>query len=223
MKSTTKTTNPRASVFSSVLAISLAKREDRRKALLKNLKQVGWEFVKPTFVKACTPKDCNGPDWAGFMGYPTACAALLSHLKAAQLSLQTHKKGGLTMVLEDDAKFVPDFNYRFWQFMNNVPDDWDALMLGYCNAGIRPYTGTEKNPMPPFVGRARFFFGMHCYVIREPMLSAWIEALQHSDAPADWVFSSLMCRYKVYIPLPSPLCLQSSGKSDITGKTRILS
>lgn len=221
MKSTTKASNPRASVFSSVLAVSLAKREDRRNALLNNLKQVGWEFVKPKFVHAFTPKQRKMP--VGFMGRPTCYAALHSHLKAAQLALQTHKKGGLTMVLEDDAKFVPDFNYRFWQFMNNAPDDWDSLMLGYCHSGIRPYTGTEHNPMPPFVGRARFYFGLHCYIIREPMLSAWLEALQHADAPADWVFSSLMCCFKVYIPLPNPLCLQADGKSDITGTNRKLS
>ena len=34
------------------------------------------------------------------------------------------------MILEDDAVFAPDFADRFRKYMNDTPEDWDAIFLG---------------------------------------------------------------------------------------------
>jgi hypothetical protein len=144
-------------------------------------------------------------------------------MEVAEQAVRWHKAKQLTMVMEDDARIAPDFFYQFKQFMNEVPDDWDALWLGYYPAGLRPYTALwsgKLRPLPPHVGIPRYCYGMHCYVIREPMLRAWVTALQQTKVAVDATLNSMLWRYKVYVPQPASLVIQAAGHSDVTGKFR---
>lgn len=193
-------------VFAAVLVISLKNRADRRRALLKNLKACRWPFKKPTFVEAVSLDRCKLP--GNWLDFPGAYAGVRSHLKAAQLALQHHKRGGLVMVLEDDAEFPKDFAERFMKFVSDIPDDWDCLMPGWIPAGVNVWRINNR------VCKARFVWGLHCYIMRQPMLDAWIEALEKNHCSGDQTISSLMARFHVYVPNES-LCQQAIGTSDI--------
>lgn len=200
------------SVFGRVVSISLAKRSDRRREQLRNLKQIKWPFRPVEYFNACTPKEFPAP--ANWRELPNAFACKQSHYCEAVAAQRLHAKGKLTLVLEDDCRFTPDFVLRFKQFMSEVPDNWDALLFGYESSGIQPIQIT------PHVGLARHFFGLHCYCVREPMLTEWTRRLRDAKMAADWVMCSLMTEYNVYVPLPSPLAYQQEGVSDVTGETR---
>lgn len=213
--------DPTYNVFSEVAGISVKKRTDRRKALAKNLAHCDWPFKRVAYRSwAKTPKDVKVP--ANWRGSAVEYAVSRSHLDVARRAQGLHAGGGLTLVLEDDAVFPVTFSYHFKQFINVLPDDWDALMLGWYSSGVKPWRGTVKLPLPSNIAVARHCFGLHCYCVREPMLSAWVAALEESMMPADWTFSQLMGRFKVYVPWPGPLVKQANGKSDVTGTMRKL-
>jgi len=200
-------------IFGDVVCISLKKRADRRRALRKNLKACNWAFKQPRFFTAVTPDDVKMPKY--FRGKPTEYAALVSHGRVALQARLAHERGELTLILEDDVKFEPDYFERFKRFMNEVPDNWDALWLGYYPSGLAP------TPLTPHVAVARHFWGLHCYVVREKMLSEWLKRLGSMCISVDHAFSSMCGEYKVYCPT-EPLAKQASGYSDVTGSVRKL-
>lgn len=53
-------------------------------------------------------------------------------------NILSHLYDDYFLVLEDDAKFLPDWHPRFVQALNDVPGDFDALYIGSCCCNGRP-------------------------------------------------------------------------------------
>lgn len=108
---------------------------------------------------------------------PGMIGCFLSHKKCWQLCAE--EAAGPLIVFEDDVVVTPDFRDRLADAMNNLPDDWDVLLLGAVGAvspkyyhvnflhsilagGLRwPrwHSADVHEPMRPF--------GTHAYVISE--------------------------------------------------------
>lgn len=41
---------------------------------------------------------------------------------------------GITMILEDDVNIIENFDSELSSCLNNLPDDWDVLYLGWCDS-----------------------------------------------------------------------------------------
>jgi len=117
------------------------------------------------------------------------------------------------LVLEDDVKFVPNFEAKLNAFMRIVPSDWEGLMLG----------GQDHMPGPTSTGidgvlRSINTQRTHAYVVRglEPMRDLyrlWARCDRHID---HW-FDKWQIKHAVYQPQPY-LCGQDETNSDITGR-----
>lgn len=109
------------------------------------------------------------------------------------------------LVLEDDARFEPDFDEFFHRMLVALPEDWLGCMLGGA-----PWTDSAREhvdpPMPPALARVRGCLGMHAVLWnRAGMIRAFdhftywnrmvidqaFRGLQHDDprffAPAKWI------------------------------------
>lgn len=109
------------------------------------------------------------------------------------------------LVLEDDARFEPDFDEFFHRMLVALPEDWLGCMLGGA-----PWTDSAREhvdpPMPPALARVRGCLGMHAVLWnRAGMRRAFdhftfwnrmvidqaFRGLQHDDprfyAPAKWI------------------------------------
>jgi len=117
------------------------------------------------------------------------------------------------LVLEDDVRFVPNFEEKLKAFMKVVPDDWEGLMLG----------GQSMNPGPSPTGiegvmKCHDTQRTHAYALRglgpmQDLYRLWARCDRHID---HW-FGQWQIKHAVYQPDPW-LCGQDESSSDISGR-----
>jgi hypothetical protein len=115
------------------------------------------------------------------------------------------------LVMEDDAEFRNTFAADAAEFLENVPADWECLMLG--GQHIAPAT-----PVCDGVVRCKNTQRTHCYAVnREGMKTLaklWSESMNHID----WDMGPCLgMRGKTYAPSVF-LVGQASSQSDINGR-----
>src|SRR5262245_34556050 len=138
-----------------------------------------------------------------------------SHLRVLEDALMDNVES--LFVLEDDVRFVPNFEGKLRNFMTKVPDDWEGLMLGGQNHGPEPIlTGIDG------IVRSVNTQRTHAYVVRgkEPMQDLyrlWARCDRHID---HW-FGQWQQRHTVYQPT-SFFCGQDETQSDISGRNDVI-
>ncbi|MEI6655783.1 MAG: hypothetical protein WCP45_13545, partial [Verrucomicrobiota bacterium] len=104
----------------------------RRAAFIESLKQSGG-FLNdiPLEVWTATPSSqCYPPPTFGkIRSYKHWWAASCDHLKIMEQSFARDDE--FLLFFEDDARFEPDFEERFWQAWDDLPENWNALRLGW--------------------------------------------------------------------------------------------
>lgn len=134
-----------------------------------------------------------------------------SHVKVLEHALS--KGQDTVMVFEDDVEFAKDFDLKFKRFMEEVPEDWDALFLGgqFMTPGTLVKPGVIKSTGENGIHRT------HAYILRGEylkfMLSKWNTELGH----VDHVWGRNQKDWNVYAP-EHWLCAQTASKSDINGR-----
>ena len=118
--------------------------------------------------------------------------------------------------MEDDLKFVEDFQTKLAAFLSVVPDDWDALYLG----GQYMTPPTEVVPGVLKAGGLDGIHRTHAYTLRGNYLKKVYRLYSSSMGHCDHVVGRSHANHRVYGADPW-LALQSAdaGASDINGKT----
>lgn len=115
------------------------------------------------------------------------------------------ENNGMTLVLEDDFKFV-DFNID--QYLKELPENWDLLYLGGINQDApEPYS--EK------LDHAKNILQTHAYIVRDKFVPTLLNILSNHRWKVDIVFSEALKRGNCFICNP-PLVIQKESKSDIS-------
>jgi GR25 family glycosyltransferase involved in LPS biosynthesis len=99
--------------FDKVVVINLDRRTDRMEKLVPQLERLGIEYERHSAV--------DGKE----LGIDPISAGTMSHVQV--LKKYQDKK---ILVLEDDAQFVDDFNEKFEEVMQTLPNNWDIFYLG---------------------------------------------------------------------------------------------
>lgn len=102
------------------------------------------------------------------------------------------------MVCEDDVRFVPDWKPKLEAALSSVPNDWDMLYVGSCNA--------QEKVRGDFGNGVHLVDGpqcSHCYMVRRKALPVLLETQQLAWAGIDLqlIFKSHPF-LKVYTILP---------------------
>lgn len=88
---------------------------------------------------ALTGKDVTPPDW---WLAPRNAWALYENARNA---VQSIKEDEVTLILEDDCRFIDDFEDRLTAFLSNIPEDWDLLYLGWGDVYTKLYKPYQVN------------------------------------------------------------------------------
>ena len=99
--------------FDKIVVINLDRRTDRMEKLVPQLERLGIEYERHSAV--------DGKE----LGIDPISAGTMSHVQV--LKKYQDKK---ILVLEDDAQFVDDFNEKFEEVMQTLPNNWDIFYLG---------------------------------------------------------------------------------------------
>ena len=174
--------------FDKVVVINLDRRTDRLENVSKELNQLNIEFERISAVDAVeldiTPKD--------------ACRA--SHIKALEMA------EGNTLILEDDATFMPNFTDNFTKFIENLPRHWDIIYLG-------AYIGTSE-PVNNHMVRGLITSSTHAYSINPKRMTEMLEMARNTTDHIDVAYANEHPRLKAYVAQPT-LVKQKPSFSDL--------
>ena len=159
----------------------------------------------------------NWERFSAFEASPGYVGCLQSHRTALKQALDS--KSETVIIFEDDVELCEDFESKFKDVMNKLPDDWDLLYLGGWNKGqIKPYAEG--------LNIAENVVCMHAYIVRNKFLPTVIAALHSKDGiqkvPNDYkcdvLLADSLLKGKCFICNP-PLAWQRAGYSDIEHQT----
>jgi hypothetical protein len=199
--------------FERVWVINLKRRPERLACFRTALKEARWPFRKPQVFQAVDGKKVGMPRfWRTGSG---SYGCLRSHLRILEQAIMEDVNS--ILVLEDDAVFMPTFAQDVAEFLANVPDDWECLMLGGEHVSL-----IEAVPVAPGIVRACGDSGgirrTHCYALRGgAVMKALYQTWANSAVHCDWVMGPCVAKFNTYAPDPF-LVGQSNGQSDISGR-----
>lgn len=116
-------------------------------------------------------------DYRGHLG------CTLSHLNVLS------QAENMLVILEDDAKLVPNFRQEFQNRLaavNQVDPDWEVLLLGFCS-GYEYHPNCKRNDREPIqaggITRVHYWIGGWAYCVRNPQVAAKITSF---FSPMPW-------------------------------------
>ncbi|HVU37322.1 MAG TPA: glycosyltransferase family 25 protein [Opitutales bacterium] len=144
--------------FDKVVLINLPGRTDRLAQIKQAMDGGAWPFRRPEIFPAIDGSAVTMPKkWKLGAG---AWGCLCSH---REVLAQAMREGvERLLILEDDACFTESFSTLAKKFLQNVPDDWDGLMLGgqHMNPRLKP------SLIKPGVCQVFDCERTHCYAVR---------------------------------------------------------
>jgi GR25 family glycosyltransferase involved in LPS biosynthesis len=170
-----------------VYCLSLARRQDRRDLVSKNLQNAGIEFkffdaVDGQTIEVDRSKLNNPNEWMMQCGNGTF-AIILSFARI----LEHAKENGFSnvMICEDDVVFRESFLDRADKFLNDVPDDWDVLYFGGNHVDHYPHKITEH------LSKCVSTRTTHSMVFRDTCYDKVINEILKFNDPLDEIFAKM--------------------------------
>jgi GR25 family glycosyltransferase involved in LPS biosynthesis len=173
--------------FPNPVVINLDRRQDRLERFDQQAKALGINYTRFKAVEATD----------------TRLGCKLSHL-----SVLSNYDSEVIFVFEDDAMFVEDFDKKFAEAMNSVPQDWHMLYLG---AHL-----LQKQPVNDQWVRSLECSSTHAYAVKKEIAPRLIKQAMSMDGHTDVAFSSLHKEIIAYAARPT-LVYQGASYSDLLG------
>ena len=180
--------------FDAVYVINLDRRTDRMEKLDPQLNKLGIKYERFPAV------DGNA------LNISPIIAGTMSHQYL--LSRCENKR---VLVLEDDAQFVDDFNEKFDEYMQHLPEDYDIFYLG---ALIPKYTGKVDDIGNPYWFKQVLTTGSHAYSVHPERTKYFAHKLDGYEWYIDIGLRIFAEGYKALIAQPN-LVTQFPSYSDL--------
>jgi GR25 family glycosyltransferase involved in LPS biosynthesis len=177
--------------FDKVVVVNLDKRTDRLEKITKQLDDLGITFERFSAIDGT--------------GKNPMLANRDSHLQVWRDNL-----GKKVLVLEDDAYFVEDFQERFDQVIQTLPENWDVFYLG---ALLDKMTGKVIKVNNDWY-RQIVSTGTQAYCVHPDIMQYCIDRLEIYDGYIDVGLRILAEDMNAYITQPN-LVTQYPGYSDL--------
>lgn len=182
--------------FDKVVVINLDRRQDRMEILDTQLKQLGIEYERHSAV--------DGKE----LGINPIFAGTMSHVQV--MKKYPDQK---VLILEDDAYFVEDFNEKFAEVMQTLPNDSDIFYLG----ALVPKSTGKLTKVNQHWYRQVFTTGSQAYSINPARVQYFIENLDGYEWYIDIGLRVFGEKYNAYITQPN-LITQFPSFSDLRMK-----
>ena len=153
------------------------------------------------------------PDW--WECIPVAWVVVYAHLQCHKIA---ETNGKHAVVFEQDAVFHPDFETRFREFIDHIPDNADQAYIGgqLLHEHIQRPHPVDANP---YVLRGYNVHRAHAYITFHNALRRVIDHLEepfwNCTQVIDWRLGYLHMQpdFHVYIPAADWMCGQAEGVS----------
>ncbi len=205
-------TAPKESPFKRVVFINLERRKDRLTAFRERQQVSGWELPEPIIFPAVDGRNERVPTYYKAGGGAWGC--LRSHVTLLEKAYADGVEN--VLVLEDDATWMKgvtsedDSSWkRLSKFMNEVPSDWEMLMLGGQHQGTPEKV---KDGVVKCLNCQR----THAYAIRRSLIPELLDLWKRCDTHIDHWLGPWQADRKVYAPHRF-IFGQMGGVSDISG------
>jgi GR25 family glycosyltransferase involved in LPS biosynthesis len=185
--------------------INLSRRKDRWELVQKRLQAISvglnserlnaWDSDNFTVFKNQRLNPKNG-------------ACFMSHLIA--ISAANIAQLDIVGIMEDDVIFRHDFNEQYELFIQNLPSDWDIILLG----AIHFEQPTKVND---HVLRCKNSIGSWSYIVKKTAFKRFIEIRLNCDNKNDIFTASLQKEMNVYCPEASLTAQDPRSDSDLKG------
>jgi GR25 family glycosyltransferase involved in LPS biosynthesis len=107
---------------------------------------------------------------------PGQYGCLQSHLTVLRLAQKNNAPN--ILIFEDDCIFDPEFNRKFSHYFNQLPDDWDMLLLGgtHFEAPVKVFDNIVRPTMT---------YLTHAYALKSGIYNALIELCEQGRRAID--------------------------------------
>ena len=116
----------------------------------------------------------------------------LSHLFIWKDAINKNYKN--ILVLEDDITFTDNFNEYFLNVINEVPEDYDILYLGYKDNICNPPKDCSFN----YVYKPYFPLNLHAYIVSSKGLKKLVNLINKIDDHIDWLIARNIDKLNIY-------------------------
>lgn len=189
--------------FSKAYCVNLDHRTDKWEETLKEFNKHNLEVERFSGVDGDTV-NYDGPLKKGVIG----CA--LSHKGIVhKAKLRGHET---VLIFEDDVAFEEGANEKFYEWISEVPEDWDMLYLG-GNHNVKTIKKATEHTM-----RCTKTQTTHAYALRNTVYDWILERLTNIDLDVDVIYTELQKVCKAYCFTPR-IAWQREGVSDIWKQT----
>lgn len=188
--------------------INLKRRPDRLRAILAKIDATDWPFPKPIIFEAIDGDKVGVPPEFTQGGGAYGCRC--SHVAILQKCLMEDVES--VLILEDDADIRPWTGAACRSFLQQVPGDWQGIMLGGQHHA-------PPIPIRPGLVRVRYAQRTHAYIARGVYMKALQKRWGNATVHIDWLMENWQERYIVYAP-EKWLIGQCGGRSDIRGEEK---
>lgn len=202
--------------FDRVVLINLKRRPDRLARMERALTECSWPFKKPQVFAAIDGDAVPSPN--GWQSGGGAWGCMRSHQQILERAIMDGVAN--VLVIEDDVCFVENFRTKVENFLQDVPGNWDQLMLGGQHINLNG----SPTLVRPGIYRCTDCERTHCYAVRgnyiRTLYQRWVSGGQYNgEVHCDWIMGrdpELQYSHNVYAP-EHFLVGQEKGKSDING------
>ena len=188
-------------VVDKVLVRNLTRRPDRIEQIVPELARVGINYEIFTAVDHLD-KDSNAMLW--------------NALNLKSMLYRTYQnRWKAVLLLDDDTYFCKDFEQKFDEFWQQVPDDWDSVSLSSI---FRDAVSTQEF-VAPLVIRSYESWGGHATIVNAKAYVAYINTIK-GDRWVDVELAELYPHINHYVAYPA-LAGQREGYSDLQQSYRL--
>ena len=118
------------------------------------------------------------------------------------------------LIIEDDCKFIEDFNDLLESYINNVPDNWDMLYFG---ANHNYHMGQKTEKINNYCVKTNNSYSAHCVLMKPNIFENLISMIDVNPLEVDVLMAELQKKYNSYSS-HIPLTTQIPSYSNIEDK-----
>lgn len=148
------------------------------------------------------------PSMGSFKLLKGEIGCLQSHLEIIKKAKQNNYNN--VLVLEDDFVFVDDFDKKFNDVIDDVPDNWNFLYFSGNHVG-NLFKINEN------ISRMTYTLTTHTYAVRSNMYDVLIPNISKMEKQVDNYYADLMRIFNAYVTIPH-LTYQRTGFSYIQNR-----
>lgn len=175
--------------FTHKVCINLDKRNDRWARMQARFKQHAISRVER--FPALDGQSLKIPSiWDDF---PGAYGCLRSHLAVVEQAREQARHS--VLIFEDDAVLDPQFNLKFAEYINQLPDDWDMVFFGGIHG--QPLDKISRNVM-----RVTHSLSTYAYALKHTIYDGFIDLNRKALTVLDENTRALQKQFNCYCFMP---------------------